>query len=610
MVQISLIVAILLVNTGLTIFAISNYGSNNGVGLVYEGKCSTVRALDLWLHLLINLLSTGLLSASNYCMQLQAAPRREDVDRAHKKGKWLDIGIPSLRNLLYISWWRRISWGLLAFSSVPIHLIYNSGVFQSLSSHSYTVAVVKDSFSQGSPWNLQAAEERRFGDPGWYPFDGEGYERVSPRHWNYTERILGLQDDIKGYDKLNVSECFDLYNDYWTPQGNVVVFVKNESIQTPTDDSVLIYAGIIPRADNWAKNLWALNNGTSEWKAQSPDLTVTTWYLGPPKYEVAYCMVQPPNQLRSECRFQYSPYIMLTVCTMNMVKAAIMLGIWVSRRRLEKEQDPKRQVLYTLGDAIASFMRDPDPSTERMCLATKEDFRTHRDWRFRKIPTWQTKGYEGPHPRMMSKKPTRWWTAASVRRWIILLSACILIIVVVAILLGLSTISLRHRKWKTDIKGLLHFGFGALTPDTFLVLLLPKKDPEGLIANVLVANLPQLIVSVLYILYNTMLSTFLVQREFSRMCTEKFRKPLRVSEPSGIQRSSYFISLPLRYGIPLYVSSGGMHWLISRSFFLARVTAVDSNSKQNDKDSFSTCAYSPFAIFISKYAIVPNLVRY
>ena len=123
MVQIAIIGVILFTNLGLTIFAVSSYGSNKGVGLVYEGKCGTVRALDLWLHLLINLLSTGLLSASNYCMQLQAAPTREDIDKAHSEGKWLDIGIPSLRNLLYLHWWRRVTWVLLAFSSVPIHLM-------------------------------------------------------------------------------------------------------------------------------------------------------------------------------------------------------------------------------------------------------------------------------------------------------------------------------------------------------------------------------------------------------------------------------------------------------------------------------------------------------
>lgn len=173
---------------------------------------------------------------------------------------------------------------------------------------------------------------------------------------------------------------------------------------------------------------------------------------------------------------------------------------------------------------------------------------------------------------------------------------------IAAILLGLAIISLRHRDFHVGVVDLWHLGFGSLTPYTFLVLGLPRDDPAGLISNVLLANLPQLVLSILYILYNTMLSTFLVQREFSRMHLPKYRKPLRVSEPIGIQRSSYFISLPLRYGIPLYASSGFMHWLISQSLFLARITAIMADGTDDAENSFSTCGYSPIALFISKSA--------
>ncbi|RYP17090.1 hypothetical protein DL765_004709 [Monosporascus sp. GIB2] len=92
LIQIILMATILFTNFGLTVFAVSQFGSSNGVGLIYDGDCDTVRALDLWAHLLINLLSTGMLSASNYCMQLLAAPTRADVERADNDGKWLDIG--------------------------------------------------------------------------------------------------------------------------------------------------------------------------------------------------------------------------------------------------------------------------------------------------------------------------------------------------------------------------------------------------------------------------------------------------------------------------------------------------------------------------------------
>lgn len=97
-------------------------------------------------------------------------------------------------------------------------------------------------------------------------------------------------------------------------------------------------------------------------------------------------------------------------------------------------------------------------------------------------------------------------------------------------------------------------------------------------------------------MYNATMSTFLVQREFSLLYKPAKRKPLRVSEPLGIQRSSYFISLPFRYGLPLYVTSGIMHFLLSQSLFLARITALYPDGAVDRFATFSTCAYSPIAI--------------
>ena len=111
--------------------------------------------------------------------------------------------------------------------------------------------------------------------------------------------------------------------------------------------------------------------------------------------------------------------------------------------------------------------------------------------------------------------------------------------------------------------------------------------------------MPQLLLSLLYIIVSAMLATFLVQREFDQMNGR--RKPLRVSEPIGIQRSSYFISMPLRFGIPLYAMSWLMHWLISQSLFLARITAVLPDQGTDAYNSFSACAYSPIAVFISEF---------
>jgi hypothetical protein len=104
-------VSVLFVETVVTITLLSKYKPRGGVVSMYEGSCSWVKNIDIGAHLLVNVLSTLLLGASNLRMQLLAAPTREEVDKAHLKKRWLDIGVPSWRNLKSIS--RTREWFLL-----------------------------------------------------------------------------------------------------------------------------------------------------------------------------------------------------------------------------------------------------------------------------------------------------------------------------------------------------------------------------------------------------------------------------------------------------------------------------------------------------------------
>ena len=87
-------------------------------------ECNYIEKLDTVAHLIINLLSTVLLGGSNYCMQCLSAATRRDVDQAHCRGHWLDIGVPSFRNLRHIGWTRFLLWSALGLSSIPLHLLY------------------------------------------------------------------------------------------------------------------------------------------------------------------------------------------------------------------------------------------------------------------------------------------------------------------------------------------------------------------------------------------------------------------------------------------------------------------------------------------------------
>lgn len=98
---------VLFVNVILAIvMTVKNHGSA-GTTVVQDGDCDETKRLDLWLHLLINVLSTLLLGASNYSMQCLAAPTRKDIDNAHSQNAWMDIGVLSIRNISRIAWPRK-----------------------------------------------------------------------------------------------------------------------------------------------------------------------------------------------------------------------------------------------------------------------------------------------------------------------------------------------------------------------------------------------------------------------------------------------------------------------------------------------------------------------
>lgn len=115
-------------------------------------------------------------------------------------------------------------------------------------------------------------------------------------------------------------------------------------------------------------------------------------------------------------------------------------------------------------------------------------------------------------------------------------------------------------------------GFG--TPNAAAIInwaaTLPRSGTSGLFWNAFIANSPQLILSLLYFSYNAILTAYFLGSEWQSYAFK--RKGLRVSaEPVGAQRSTYFLSLPYRAAIPLLVTAGVLHWLVSQSIFLVNI---------------------------------------
>ena len=136
---------------------------------------------------------------------------------------------------------------------------------------------------------------------------------------------------------------------------------------------------------------------------------------------------------------------------------------------------------------------------------------------------------------------------------------------------------------------ILSLGLGATDQRTLLdsTLSLPTSGSSALILNALVANVPQVALSIIYYSYNSLFTCFMLGREWDQLGRKS--KGLRVSQcPRGSQRSTYFLQLPYRFAFPLMAFSGVLHWFCAQSLFL--VTLQDASK------ALVTVGYSPVAI--------------
>lgn len=224
---------------------------------------------------------------------------------------------------------------------------------------------------------------------------------------------------------------------------------------------------------------------------------------------------------------------MVPVILCNFIKAVSMFWALINARET---------TFVTVGDALASWLDNPDEFSKGRCLMSKDDI----------DESWAT-----PEPTPFKRKSDRdgyWCGAVSLKRWTVTILSCYSILALAFILLPISSVKL---------------DFGSFDPQLIISVGRSQTTSSALIGCVLLANTPQLLLSISYVLYNGLFTSMHLAHEYSGYALE--RKPLRVTDPTGDQRSTYWLQLPLRYGIPLLVASSVLHWLVSQSIFLARV---------------------------------------
>ena len=606
----------LIANLTLAVWSTTHRGDNSlGVLIeVFRGDCVEASRLNLWVHLAVNAISTILLSASNFTMQCVVAPTRADIDRTHAKMKWLDIGVPSLRNIRHISTLRKTMWTLLFLSSLPLHLMFNSVFFVSIATYDYNVIFATPNFTTGADFSTANGQNTVYFQPP-----------------SFKENLTHVQHSVmqQEWERLENADCIRAYaNDLITDRRHVVVVSSNASVR---DTGSVIGSQnqeyILP--DRWYvlqegydPYTWICSDGDLEVLQPPPHklddryapqcykyaqrLTRIPDQWSPSEFRADYCLSE---QVQGSCAANVNIAIIWIIVVCNIIKLAIMAYLASS--------NVLTQPLVTIGDAITSFVMKPDPTTTNMCLISRRDMTNYTDYidlqshnnHLHPNPL-PMKPWKPAEPQRWKPKDLRWSSAASKKRWTWAMTFFLACIITVLALLGKAIASLTGPK---SISALADLGLGHPNSQTMIngwAISTLKNKGAAVVLSVLVANSPQLVLSLLYFSINSLCTSMTLAYEWSQFsvtsCEKRgYAKTLRTSLPIGQQRSSYFLQLPFRFAVPLITISAILHWLVSQSIFLAVVTIYDELGDLKSNFAVSTCGFSPIAMI---YVVIVGVV--
>ncbi|KAG6978176.1 hypothetical protein FocnCong_v021485 [Fusarium oxysporum f. sp. conglutinans] len=589
-------------------------GDALGQSVLYKGNCDTTAKANLWIHLLINIVSTGILASSNFFMQGLVAPTRAEVDAAHRSGHWLEIGVQSLKNFRFLGWRKVLFWSLFSVSSVPLHLVFNGCVLESKGTNGFTVMIGSEELTQGGWKGLPSItsayyDKLNYSDRSQGDDNPESLEKLKPindsfvvnstsgnwvqltlgecmdrynnpeqalTHWRHLMMIIYDYDDIYRNDTvgwkradvlMNTTNTTDLnvMNPLWTVDSftrtgrtSEVSGINNQYLSNP--DATYLSRGYDSGGtfqDGYGGiNLygtWYMQGTRNVYDAQSGAI-ITDPRVFKHKYRVMQVDRCYSEKYEAPCRLSIANSLLLIVCVMCLFKT--FLCVLVLKLRVWGNENP----LMTPGDAIASFISRPDEETRGMCTLTMEDLRkTAKPTPTRLGEADQNyKWLQGPR-QWQNNSPRKFGKAVPRSIWVLssLLIGCSLVVASVMLSIAIQGQSLSNSKF-------MHAPQNEDVRDAHL-------DSLPLISLTMVANTPQLILSICYLAYNGLFTRMLAEFEWSKYSVE-FRS-LRVTEPRGSQNATYRLQLPYRFSIPLIIISIALHWIYSNCIYVSNYEA-------------------------------------
>lgn len=257
----------------------------------------------------------------------------------------------------------------------------------------------------------------------------KNYEGQAP---NATQ-LQQLQDNRAFLERLENADCVKKFHNLYEPEYRGVVLVSNVTSNT---DSVLQFLDTANYSTWWmCANDWAqsLSSQEIEYVESDDDTYITNqpstsctptslasnaanWQMFDPSaadpsqlLDIEYCLAE-----RSKipgCTIEFSKDLMLVVITFNSVKILCLVFA------LKICTSP----LITIGDAIASFLEHPDPTTSGFGTHSVKNIRQYRAWKTLRYPKPGAGRTAPPRPvphRWEAPKRRLWQEAPTVLRQI------------------------------------------------------------------------------------------------------------------------------------------------------------------------------------------------
>lgn len=400
------------------------------------------------------------------------------------------------------------------------------------------------------------------------------------------------QANLTSYDQLDLTECINAYAvDFQTKRRNLIMVIDGDTNEfvtrldskgiehivanytVRTDDPLLDQQGLYyPR-----QVVCQTAGGVVTCSARGGKTEPGDEKWRPYGQQIASCYSEPIEEM---CTYSANLPILAVVIVCNLFKALSMFFVACHLGG---------RPLLTVGDALASFLKHPDPTTKGFCLLSRNRVQS-RIW----------PGDLGEDREPMPPVPSqRWFWASSTKRRYCVITLLVICLTATIIFIGIALYSLRGSNLSIAAIGLGKLQTANIIVTTFLG---KGSATAQIMAAVFTANAPQAILSFLYLNLNAFLTVMWLASEFADYARE--RKPLRCSQPKGRQRGTHFLQLPYKIALPLVAFSALLHWLVSQSIFLAVVAEYDPRGDLYDSVAVASCAFSPLAMILGLLAVV------